>query len=102
MAPSPHNEDLLPTDDETDSTSDADTDSLYDSSGDETDITRDADTATCQRLTTSQTLIHLPDDEDQHPPEYYLSSAWPMLFLLELLGRPGAPFAKNYCIYMII
>jgi hypothetical protein len=44
MAPSPRNEDLLPTDDETDSTSNGDIDSLFNSSGDEMDIASDADT----------------------------------------------------------
>ena len=84
MAPSPHNKDLLPTDDETYSTSDANTDSLSEIN----DVTDDD--------------ASIFDDREQHPPEYYLNSTWLMLFLLKLLGRLGTPFAKDYCIDIII
>ena len=42
MAWSRYNEDLVPVDDETDSTTDAETDSLFYSSDNETDLTSDA------------------------------------------------------------
>jgi hypothetical protein len=77
MAWSRHNRDLLPTDDETDSTTDADTDSLFDSSNDdETDITSDADTDSLSEIdddTNENVLLFY--DKEQHPLEHYLTAA---------------------------
>jgi hypothetical protein len=76
MAWSRHNEDLPSTDDETDSTTDADTDSLFDGSDDdETDITSGADTDSLSEIDDSDDDASLFDDEVRHPPEHYLTAA---------------------------
>jgi hypothetical protein len=71
MAWSRHNED------ETDSTADADTDSLFDSSDDdETDITSNSDTDSPSEIDDdTDDDASLFDDEVQHPPEHYLTAA---------------------------
>jgi hypothetical protein len=77
MAWSRHNEDLPSTDDENDSTTDADTDSLFDSSDDdETDITSGADTDSPSEIDDdTDDDASLFDDEVRHPPEHYLIAA---------------------------
>jgi hypothetical protein len=58
MTQSQQNEDFLPSDDETDGTTDDEFDSLFDKS--------DGD---------SDSEAWLSDDEEQRPPEYYLTGA---------------------------
>ena len=63
--------------DETDSTADSDTASLFDSSDDdETDITSGADTDSPSEIDDdSDDDASLFDDEVRHPPEHYLTAA---------------------------
>jgi hypothetical protein len=76
MACSRHNEDLLLTDDEIDSITDADTNSLFDSSDDETDITSDADTDSLSEINDDKDDdASLFGDEEQHPPKLYFTTA---------------------------
>jgi hypothetical protein len=77
MAWSRHNEDLPSTDDETDSTTDTDTDNLFDGSDDdETDITSGADTDSLSEIDDdTDDDASLYDDEVRHPPEHYLTEA---------------------------
>lgn len=72
MAWSQHNKKFLPIDDEADSTTGSDTDSLFEKSDDDTDNTEilsdecgnDSDNESC-----------LSEDEEQRPPEYYLAES---------------------------
>ena len=80
MAWSRHDEDLPSMNDETDSTTDADTDSQFDRSDDddddETDITSGADTDSPSEIDDdSDDDASLFDDEVRHPPEHYLTEA---------------------------
>jgi len=70
MSPSPYGEDFLPSDDETGSTIDSDTDSLFDDSDDETDATSVAETDS-----DTDDDASLFEDEVRHPPEHYLAEA---------------------------
>lgn len=77
MAWSRHDEDPPSTDDETNSTADTNTDSLFDSSdNDETDITSGTNTDSPSEINDDlDNNILLFDDEVRHPPEYYLTKA---------------------------
>lgn len=75
MNRSRYDEDILPTDDETNSTSDSDTDGVFDSSDDETDITSDTEPESLSEEVDSDTDDDLFDDEVRHPPEHYLAAA---------------------------
>jgi hypothetical protein len=73
----PHNEDSLPVDDESDSASDFDTDSLFDDSDDEADTASDTDLENPLEEVNNNTDDDdddLFDDEVRHPPEYYLTT----------------------------
>jgi hypothetical protein len=64
-------------DDETDSTADSDTASLFDSNDDdETDITSNSDTDSPSEIDDdTDDDASLFDDEVRHPPEHYLTAA---------------------------
>jgi hypothetical protein len=69
-----YNEDLPSTDNENDSTTDTDTDSLFDSSNDnETDITSGTDTDSPSEINdNTDDNISLFNNKVRYPPEYYL------------------------------
>ena len=72
-----HNEDGLPTDDDFDSTSDSDLDSLFDSS-DEADTASDTDSESPLEEVGNNTDDDdddLFDGEVRHPPEYYIAAS---------------------------
>ncbi|KAN0101626.1 hypothetical protein V8E51_012136 [Hyaloscypha variabilis] len=79
MAWSRYDEDPLLMGDETDSATDVDTDSLFDSSDDdETDTTSSVDTGIPSEIDDDDSDsddASLFDDEVQHPPEHYLTKA---------------------------
>ena len=68
--------DYLPIDDESDSTSDSETDSLFDSSENEVGTTSDTDLESLLEELDSNTDDEddLFDDEVRHPPEYYIAA----------------------------
>ena len=72
-----HDEDYLPIDDESDSTSDSDTDGLFDNSDNEADTASDTDLDSPLEEVNSNTDDDddLFDDEVRHPPEYYLAAS---------------------------
>jgi len=72
-----HDEDYLPINNESDSTSDFDTDSLFDSSDNETDTASNTDLDSPLEEVNSNTDNNddLFDDEARHPPEYYLAAS---------------------------
>jgi hypothetical protein len=78
----------LSTDDETDSTTDANPDGLFDSSDDdETDITSGANTDSPEGLNDgTDDNAYLFGNEEQQPPEHYFDTAVKLDVLL--LGRP--------------
>jgi hypothetical protein len=72
-----HDEDYLLVDDESDSASDSDTGSLFDSSDDEADTASDTDLESPLEEVNSNTDYDdddLFDDEVRHPPEFYLAA----------------------------
>jgi hypothetical protein len=76
--PCPQNgEDLLLSDDETGSTTNPDTDGLFDYSDNKTDATSDTDTASLLAEIDSDTNDDalLFEDEVQHSPKHYLTAA---------------------------
>jgi hypothetical protein len=72
-----HDEAYLPIDDESDSTSDSDTDSLFDSSDDEADTASDTDGDQSLEEVDSNAddTNDLFDDEVRHPPKYYIAAS---------------------------
>jgi hypothetical protein len=70
-----HDEDYLPIDDESDSTSDSDTDSLFDGIDDEADTASDTDLEEVDSNTDDDDDDDLFDDEVRHPPEYYIAAS---------------------------
>ncbi|KAF4625152.1 hypothetical protein G7Y89_g13019 [Cudoniella acicularis] len=70
-------EDYLHTNDGSDSTSESDTDSLFNSSGDEADTTSDTDIDSPLEEVNNNTDDDddLFDDEVRHPPEYYIAAS---------------------------
>jgi len=77
MAWSRYNKDVLPTDEEIDSTADTDIDSLFDSSDDDkTDIISDASTGSLSEINDdTDNDASLFNGEVRHPPEHYLARA---------------------------
>ena len=72
-----HDEDYLSIDEEPDSTSDSDTDSLFDGSDDKADTASDTDLESLLEEVNNNTDDDdddLFDDEVRHPPEYYLTA----------------------------
>jgi hypothetical protein len=75
MTRSRQNEDFLPTDDETDGTTDNEIDSLFDESDDGTDDTSDTEILSNESDSDTDSEAWLSNDEEQRPPEYYLAEA---------------------------
>jgi hypothetical protein len=74
--PQPHYEsDSLTSDDETDSTADPETDSLFDSCDDKTSATINSNKTIVVDESDSDSDASLFEDEVRHPPEYYLTAA---------------------------
>jgi hypothetical protein len=72
--PQPHHETgSLTSDDETDSTADPETDSLFDSCDDKTSATINSNKTSL--VDESDSDVSLFEDEIRHPPEYYLTAA---------------------------
>lgn len=73
----PQHDEYMSSDDEADRTTDDDNDSLFDESGDETDITIDSEIDSFSENSNDDTddEASLFDDEEVHPPEYYLNGA---------------------------
>ena len=71
-----HDEDYLPIKDESDSTSNSDTNSLFDSNNNEADSASDTDLDSLLEEVNSNTDDDddLFDNEVRHPPEYYLAA----------------------------
>jgi hypothetical protein len=75
MTRSRQNEDFLPTDDETDSTTDGEIDSLFDKSDIGTDDTNDTEILSDESDGDTDGEAWLSGNEEQRPPEYYLAEA---------------------------
>jgi hypothetical protein len=76
MHPPRHDEDYLSIDDESDSTSDSDTNNLFDNSDNEADTTSDTDLDSALEIDSNiDDDDDLFNDEVRHPPEYYLPAA---------------------------
>lgn len=70
-----HNNDLVPTDNESDRMTDDDTNNLFDESDDDTDDTEDTEILSNESDSDIDDEVYLSDDEGPRPPEYYLDEA---------------------------
>ena len=75
MTLSQHDKYIVPTDDESDSTTDDETESLFDESDDDTDNTDDTEILSSDSDSDTDDEACLSDDEGPRPPEYYLAEA---------------------------
>lgn len=75
MTRSRQNEDFLPTDDETNGTTDDEIDSLFDKSDDGTDDTNDTEILSNKSDGDTDGEAWLSDNEERRPLEYYLAEA---------------------------
>ena len=75
MTRSRHDKDLPPTDDESNSTTDNETDSLFDESDDNTDDIDDTEVLSNKSDSNTDSEACLSDDKGPRPLEYYLAEA---------------------------